>query len=333
MRIGEVAQLSGISARMLRHYDRIGLLSPGQRTSNGYRSYERADLDRLFQIEGLRSLGLGLREIGEVLGQDAWSPEVLVDQLIGRTRQRIARDQRLLARLERIDTAAPESWGDVLGLVGLLHDLDSADPMTRVRALLGGAAEPLPAPALVAALVAERDPGVAATLQWALAAAPDPLPAIDESLTSPDARVRRNLTGALARISGPGANSRLVELLSDPDPEVEHRAALALGVRGVPDALPALVATIAAGHNDVLAAEGLAAIGAHSPAQLAVVVEAVVTELAARAGQPIVRLRLVEALAELPVAATDSVWQALADDPDTMVARTADYLRRRSAHP
>ena len=52
MLIGEVAERSGVSARMLRHYDSLGLVSPSERTSGGYRSYSEADLD-LFALRAL----------------------------------------------------------------------------------------------------------------------------------------------------------------------------------------------------------------------------------------------------------------------------------------
>ena len=56
MRIGEVSRRSGVSARMLRHYDRIGLVQPSERTGAGYRDYSEDDLRRLLQVEALRSL-------------------------------------------------------------------------------------------------------------------------------------------------------------------------------------------------------------------------------------------------------------------------------------
>ena len=61
MLIGEVARRSGVSARMLRHYDSLGLVRPTGRTGGGYREYSGADIRRIFHIESLRSLGLSLR--------------------------------------------------------------------------------------------------------------------------------------------------------------------------------------------------------------------------------------------------------------------------------
>ncbi|MGW7413669.1 MerR family transcriptional regulator [Streptomyces sp. NPDC054863] len=65
--IAEVARMSGVTARTLRHYDEIGLLPPAWIGGNGHRYYEEGELLRLQQILVLRGLGLGLPEIGRVL--------------------------------------------------------------------------------------------------------------------------------------------------------------------------------------------------------------------------------------------------------------------------
>jgi len=67
--IVEVARMSGVTSRTLRHYDEISLLPPAGIRSNGYRYYEREDLLRLQQILVLRELDVGLSEIAEILDQ------------------------------------------------------------------------------------------------------------------------------------------------------------------------------------------------------------------------------------------------------------------------
>lgn len=67
--IGEVAKLSGISPRMLRHYDEIGLLIPSDRTIAGYRQYSDVDLLKLQRILSLRATGLSLDEIKQALNE------------------------------------------------------------------------------------------------------------------------------------------------------------------------------------------------------------------------------------------------------------------------
>ncbi len=65
--IVEVARLSGVTSRTLRHYDAIGLLPPAGVGANGYREYGRDELLRLQQVLVLRELGLPLGQIREVL--------------------------------------------------------------------------------------------------------------------------------------------------------------------------------------------------------------------------------------------------------------------------
>lgn len=65
-RIGELARLSGVSVRMLRHYDDIGLL-PAMTGENGYRYYDGAALKRLQEILFYRAFDMGLEEIRTML--------------------------------------------------------------------------------------------------------------------------------------------------------------------------------------------------------------------------------------------------------------------------
>lgn len=65
--IAEVARMSGVTARTLRHYDAIGLLAPAFTGVNGYRHYEQEQLQRLQEILLLRELGLDLAAIGGVV--------------------------------------------------------------------------------------------------------------------------------------------------------------------------------------------------------------------------------------------------------------------------
>jgi MerR family transcriptional regulator, thiopeptide resistance regulator len=73
--IAQVARMSGVTARTLRHYDDIGLLKPDHVGGNGYRHYEEPQLLRLQQILVLRELGLGLADIAEAIDSE---PDTLV---------------------------------------------------------------------------------------------------------------------------------------------------------------------------------------------------------------------------------------------------------------
>ncbi|GAA3736135.1 MerR family transcriptional regulator [Plantactinospora mayteni] len=62
MLIGELAEQAGTSTRMLRYYEAHGLVRP-ERTANGYRCYDEAELRVVREIRGLLAVGLGLDDI------------------------------------------------------------------------------------------------------------------------------------------------------------------------------------------------------------------------------------------------------------------------------
>ncbi len=93
--ISEVARMSGVTARTLRHYDETGLLPPARIGANGHRYYEEHQLLLLQQILVLRALGVGLPEIGRILSAQVDE----VDALRGHHR-------RLLAERDRLDALA-----------------------------------------------------------------------------------------------------------------------------------------------------------------------------------------------------------------------------------
>jgi len=66
-KIKEVADMAGISVRMLHHYDKIGLLKPESVSAAGYRLYSDENLDRLQQILFFKELNFTLQEIKIIL--------------------------------------------------------------------------------------------------------------------------------------------------------------------------------------------------------------------------------------------------------------------------
>ena len=66
--IGEAALQSGVSAKMLRHYESLGLLGAVARTDSGYRLYSPADVHTLRFIKRCRDLGFSMAEIAELVG-------------------------------------------------------------------------------------------------------------------------------------------------------------------------------------------------------------------------------------------------------------------------
>jgi MerR family transcriptional regulator, thiopeptide resistance regulator len=65
--VGEVASLASVSVRTLHHYDDIGLLSPSERSENGYRHYGDDDLAALQQVLFFRELGFALGDIARIM--------------------------------------------------------------------------------------------------------------------------------------------------------------------------------------------------------------------------------------------------------------------------
>ena len=67
MKIGDASQASGVSQRMIRHYEKIGLMPAASRRDSGYREYDEFDVHRLRFIANARDLGFPIEEIRALL--------------------------------------------------------------------------------------------------------------------------------------------------------------------------------------------------------------------------------------------------------------------------
>jgi MerR family copper efflux transcriptional regulator len=68
MNIGEAAKASGVSAKMIRYYEQIGLISPAARTMSGYRVYSDSDVHTLRFVRRARDLGFTVEQMSELVG-------------------------------------------------------------------------------------------------------------------------------------------------------------------------------------------------------------------------------------------------------------------------
>lgn len=78
MKIGEFAKRSGVTVKTLLHYDKIGLLSPSQKTDSGYRIYCEEDFLKLQQITTLKFIGLSLNEISHIINESGENLEDMI---------------------------------------------------------------------------------------------------------------------------------------------------------------------------------------------------------------------------------------------------------------
>ncbi|HEX6285917.1 MAG TPA: heavy metal-responsive transcriptional regulator [Acidimicrobiia bacterium] len=68
MKIGQLAERTGVSTKAIRYYENIGVLPPARREANGYRVYDKAAAERIGFIQDAQSAGMSLLEIQMILG-------------------------------------------------------------------------------------------------------------------------------------------------------------------------------------------------------------------------------------------------------------------------
>lgn len=111
MNIGAAAAASGVAAKMIRHYEAIGLLRPAPRRDNAYRDYGSRDVHELRFIGRARRLGFSIAEIGELLalwrdrGRPSREVKRIADAHIGGLEARIAELQAMAATLRDLAAA------------------------------------------------------------------------------------------------------------------------------------------------------------------------------------------------------------------------------------
>ena len=139
-KVGELAAATGLTVRALHHYDRIGLLSPRERTDSGYRLYGSDEVRRLYQIVALRRLGLSLEDVSRVLiGEDADARDTIERHLAALEREMEIHEQlryrlrRLLDAVSHAEETSPNEYVDILEVMSLHENYYTPEQLAQLE--------------------------------------------------------------------------------------------------------------------------------------------------------------------------------------------------------
>jgi MerR family copper efflux transcriptional regulator len=110
MNIGQAARASGVSAKMIRYYEQIGLVRPADRSDANYRTFEPRDINELRFIRRARGLGFSVGEITDLLS-------------LWRDRARPSREVKAIAERHLADLDA--RIAEMQGVAGALRQLSA----------------------------------------------------------------------------------------------------------------------------------------------------------------------------------------------------------------
>ena len=108
MNIGQASKASGVSAKMIRYYDEIGLVRPSARTESNYREYDEREVNELRFISRARSLGFSMPEITKLLslwrdrGRPSREVKAIADRHLADLDGRIAEMQAMADTLRQL---------------------------------------------------------------------------------------------------------------------------------------------------------------------------------------------------------------------------------------
>ncbi|WP_414829208.1 MerR family transcriptional regulator [Alteromonas sp. H39] len=128
MKISELATASEVSAKTIRYYEQIGLISPARRNDSGYRQYSDKDVTALIFIRRCRELNIGIDNIRQLL-EAQLNPQSscrFVDEIIEQQLKRIQQKQTELAMLEKtLSSLAASCNNHKVEDCSILHQLSS----------------------------------------------------------------------------------------------------------------------------------------------------------------------------------------------------------------
>jgi MerR family copper efflux transcriptional regulator len=130
MKIGQASRESGVSQRMIRHYEAIGLIPAAARRDSGYRDYDERDVSTLRFIRRARDLGFPVEEIGKLLAlwHDRGRASAEVKALALSRAGELKRKSRQLDQMRRsLEHLAANCHGDSRPDCPILVDLESGE--------------------------------------------------------------------------------------------------------------------------------------------------------------------------------------------------------------
>lgn len=128
MKIGEASRKSGVSQRMIRHYETLGLIPKAARRDSGYRDYDDKDVHTLRFIRRSRDLGFPIGEIGKLLAlwQDRSRASADVKALATARAEELRRKEKEIQAMRRsLEELARNCHGDGRPDCPILEDLAS----------------------------------------------------------------------------------------------------------------------------------------------------------------------------------------------------------------
>jgi MerR family copper efflux transcriptional regulator len=126
--IGEASRQTGVSQRMIRHYEKIGLIPKAARRESGYRDYDERDMHSLRFIRRARDLGFPIEEIGRLLAlwHDRSRASADVKALASARVEELKRKERALREMRRsLEDLANHCHGDDRPECPIIEDLAS----------------------------------------------------------------------------------------------------------------------------------------------------------------------------------------------------------------